>query len=180
MSPTEKKRSEKEILVSVFRETDYRVIESERPDFRLVTNEGREFGVEITEFFPSETVARLGKKLDLPTGGSSYNTTSSEVYPSLEEQIDRLNQLIAKKSATVRTYRYPLPVILLIRDSTALLGAVPPAVIEGALAHLAALPALKSAAFVDVVITWETSDDTFAYSLRSRSSYNPNLDPPIV
>ena len=57
------KQEEKDVLRMVYKENDYPVQEDacERPDFILKNNSGISFGVEITEYFNSESAARLIK-----------------------------------------------------------------------------------------------------------------------
>lgn len=188
MPLNDKKIAEKKILVSVFSQDKFRIIESERPDFRLFTPGGQEFGVELTEFFANELIARLGKKQrdrDAARAAANYDPAAEldqadyqalSDYPSNEEQITALDALIAKKNKIVRRYEYSQPVILLIQDSNNFIGSASTAIIDSILTHLSALPALTKTTFADVILTWRINGYAFAYSLRSRSAFNPDTD----
>lgn len=207
MTRKEQKLVERSILLATFPEHLFRIRDRERPDFSIATVDGREFGVEITEFFANESIARLKKmpgyvdrivhkqeyahesdrqimsvvQAEIQQPDGSWAQADMGVFtevPNIAEQIKILDSLISDKSKDAAEYNYNGPIVLLVRDSNNLVSSVPDNKRPALLNHLSHLQSIVGSTFSDIILSWQSSEGNFAYSLSSNCSFSPKEGSP--
>lgn len=140
------KISERNCFDAVYEKSDWHVASSEAPDFVCRRNERPVLGVEVTEFFSTESDARLekikGYSLDLLSGGKHRHKADIEAvklgklifnsqkidcimrdWPSFKERVSLFTKCIGAKERKASSYLSDCPAVdLLVKDCAGILG----------------------------------------------------------
>lgn len=139
MSPEERKRAQETAILEMVYDLSrfHTVVPDERPDFRLKLWEGyAPFGVEITQLFASESIARLnlvhGYHHRLWSGGSHLHKADRMVLHSVRVEITdqdgnvkqtEVPAIFTQVEATVETFRSALREVILAKGDKGYDGA---------------------------------------------------------
>ncbi len=189
------KQQERSCLEAVFPTANLQVVAAEEPDFLCETQNGYRFGVEITEFYQSESDARLARidsyAADLLAGGAyrhkedranikttkaTYRPRNSQKgipltviardVPSHRDTVPMLLAQIEAKNAKYTRYAANVsPVDLIVDDVDRILRFES---LQQLMAPLASTDSLRSSSFREIyVLTWSANRGSVAVPLRA-------------